>query len=174
MKLCLIVYYSRTGVTAKVATELARRCGADLERIEDVRPRDGAAGYFRSTWEALRKVPAEIAPPRHRPADYPFIVLGTPVWAGQLSSPMRSYILRQREQFRRVAMFCTMAGSDGRNVLTSMAEMCNKLRMADMCLRKDDVLAGRHAEELEDFVSQLAIVQKCERETLQTLQALEA
>ena len=171
MKLCLIVYYSRTGVTAKVATELARRCGADLECIEDMRPRDGAAGYLRSTWEALRKMPAEIAPPRHRPADYPFIVLGTPVWAGQLSSPMRSYILRQREQFRRVAMFCTMAGSDGRNVLTSMAEMCNKLRMADMCLRQDDVLAGRHAEELEDFVSQLAIVQNCERDTLQALEA---
>lgn len=165
MKLCLIVYYSRTGVTAKVATELARRCGADLERIQDRRPRDGAAGYLRSTWEALRKVPADIAPPRHRPADYPFIVLGTPVWAGQMSSPMRSYILRQREQFRRVAMFCTMAGSDGQNVLTSMAEMCNKLRVAGMCLRRDDVLAGREADELEEFANQLVIVQNSERET---------
>ena len=163
MNLCLIAYYSCTGVTAKVAAELARRCGADLERIEDLRPRSGATGYLRSTWEAVRKVPAGIAPPQRRPADYPFIVLGTPVWAGQLSSPMRSYILAQREQFRHVAMFCTMGGSDGQDVLTSMAEMCNRLRVAGMCLRRDDVLAGRHTGELDDFADQLTIVQNGER-----------
>jgi flavodoxin len=164
MKLCLIVYYSRTGVTAKVATELARRCGAELERIEDVRPRGGGVGYLRSTWEALRKVPAEIAPPQHRAADYPFIVLGTPVWAGQMSSPMRSYILQQREQFRRVGMFSTMEAGDGQNVLTSMAEMCNKLRVAGMSLRRADVLSGRHMDELNDFADQLAIGRSSERE----------
>lgn len=163
MNLCLIAYYSRTGVTAKVATELARRCGADVERIEDLHPRNGATGYLRSTWEAVLKVPTGIAPSHHRPADYPLIVLGTPVWGGQLSSPMRSYILRQREQFRHVAMFCTMGGSDGQDVLTSMAEMCNRLRVAGMCLRRDDVLAGRHTGELDDFADQLMIVQNGER-----------
>lgn len=55
---CLIVYYSRTGVTARVAHALARTCGADLEQIADLRPRHGMAGYLRSALEALRQRPA--------------------------------------------------------------------------------------------------------------------
>ncbi|HWW69835.1 MAG TPA: flavodoxin [Duganella sp.] len=159
MSLCLIVYYSRTGVTAKAATSLARACGADLEQIHDVHPRGGAGGFLRSAWQALRKSPAEIEPPRYRPADYPFIVLGTPVWAGRMSAPMRSYILQQREHFRRVALFCTMGGRDGQDVLTSMAELCNKLPVASMCLRQRDVLEDRYAQALADFAGELAIVQ---------------
>ncbi len=164
MNLCLIVYYSRTGVTAKVATALAQACGADLEQIQDLRPRDGATGFLRSAWQAVRKVPADIAPPQRRPANYPFVLLGTPVWAGQMSAPMRSYIMQQREHFRRVGFFCTMGGSGGQNVLTAMAEMCNKLPVASMCLRQDDVLSGRHAQALADFTSELVIVQNEERE----------
>jgi flavodoxin len=167
MKLCLIVYYSRTGVTAKVANALARTCGADLEQIRDIRPRSGIAGYWRSAWQALRGLPAEIAPPRHHPADYPFVVLGTPVWAGNISAPMRSYILQQREHFRRIGLFCTMGGSGGQDVLTTMAAMCNKLPVASLCLRQSDVLSELHAPALADFANQLVTVQHDEHETAQ-------
>ncbi|MFS2002815.1 flavodoxin family protein [Duganella sp. CT11-25] len=159
MKPCLIVYYSRTGVTAKVAEALAHACGADLERIQEDRPRTGAGGYLRSAWQALRRLPAEIAPPQHHPADYPFIVLGTPVWAGHMSAPMRSYLLLQREHFRRIGLFCTMGGSGGQNVLNDMADMCNKLPVASMCLRQRDVLSGRHAAAVAAFAGELAVLQ---------------
>lgn len=160
MKLCLIVYYSRSGVTAKVARELAALCGAELEEIRDRRPRGGAAGFLRSAWQGLRRLPAEIEKPRHHPADYPCIVLGTPVWAGQMSSPMRAYILQQREHFRRIAVFCTMGGSDGGEVLSSMAALCNKLPMASLGLRQGDVTSERHAAALADFAHELIVVQQ--------------
>jgi flavodoxin len=166
MKLCLIVYYSRTGVTAKVATALAQTCGADVERLQDLRPRDGASGFLRSAWQGLCKLPGDIAPPQRRPSDYPFILLGTPVWAGQMSAPMRSYLLRQREHFRRIGLFCTASGGDNQDALTSMAEMCNKLPVASMCLRQSDVLSGRYQQALADFASELAIVQRDEHQIL--------
>ncbi|SEN76874.1 NADPH-dependent FMN reductase [Duganella sp. CF517] len=165
MKLCLIVYYSRTGTTAKLADALAQACGADVERLQDLHPRDGALGFMRSAWQGWRKAPGDIAPPQRRPSDYPFIVLGTPVWAGNMSAPMRRYILRQREHFRRVGLFCTAAGGDGRDALTSMAAMCNKLPVASMSLRQGDVLAGRYQQALADFTSELAIVQRDEART---------
>ena len=168
MKPCLIVCYSRTGTTAKVANALALACGADIERLQDLRPRDGATGFLRSAWQGLRKLPGEIAPPQRRPSDYPFILLGTPVWAGQMSAPMRSYILRQREHFRRIGLFCTAGGGDGQDVLTSMAEMCNKLPVASMCLRQCDVLSGHYQQALADFTSDFAIVQRDHHETAQS------
>ena len=163
MKLCLIVYYSRTEVTAKVATALAQLCGADLERIHDVIPRDGAAGFVRSAWQALRGKPGAIAPPQRHPADYPIIVLGTPVWAGQMSAPMRSYILHQREHFRRVGLFCTIGGGDGQDVLSEMADMCNKLPVASLILQHGEVLSGQYTQPLADFANELAIFQNDER-----------
>lgn len=158
MKPCLIVYYSRSGVTAKVANELARMCGADLEEIRDTRPRGGAMGYLRSAWQGLRQQPAEIESPHHHPAEYPFIVLGTPVWAGHMSAPMRAYLLRYREHFRHIAVFCTMGGSGGPRVLTAIADLCDKLPSATLCLRQSDVLAQRHAAALAAFASELATV----------------
>lgn len=160
MKPCLIVYYSRSGVTGRLAQALARACDADLEAIEDVRPRHGAAGYARSAWEALRGTPAPVAPPRHHPADYPLVVLGTPVWAGHMSSPMRGYLLQQRVHLRRIALFCTMGGSGGAGVLTAMADLCNQLPVATLCVRQRDVLAERCGAPLADFARALAQAQR--------------
>lgn len=166
MKLVLIVYYSRSGVTAKVAAALAQACGADLERIQDLRPRTGMAGYLRSAWQALRGQPADIAPAVHRPADYPFVVLGTPVWAGHMSAPMRSYILQQREHFRRVGLFCTMGGSGGARVLTAMAELCDKLPVASMSLRQNEVLSDAYLPALAGFADELAVVRDSETQAI--------
>lgn len=166
MKRYLIVYYSRTGITAQVAGALARACGADLEQIHDTRPRAGFGGYLRSAWEALRQMPGDIVPPQHRPADYPFVVLGTPVWAGQISAPMRSYILQQRGHFRRVGLFCTMGGSGGQRVLDAMADLCNKLPVASLALRQSDVLAGGHITALAGFAKELEQLQRNDEETV--------
>lgn len=165
MKLVLIVYYSRSGVTAKVAAALAQACGADLERIQDVRPRTGMAGYLRSAWQALRRQPADITPAVHRPADYAFVILGTPVWAGRMSAPMRSYIMQQREHFRHIGLFCTMGGSGDPDVLTAMAELCNKLPVASMSLRQRDVLGDAHLPALAGFADELAVARDSELES---------
>ena len=164
MKTCLVVYYSRSGVTARIAESLAQSCGADLERIQDSHSRLGTAGYLRSAWQAMRGLPGEIAPPSHNPAEYPFIVLGTPVWAGHMSAPMRAYILQKREHFRRVGLFCTMGGSGGQDVLTAMAAMCNKLPVAGLCVRQSDVLSERHVAALADFANQLVTIQHEDQE----------
>ena len=41
------------------------------------------------------------------------IILGTPVWAHNMCSPMRSYITAQKERFRAIAVLCTQGGSGG-------------------------------------------------------------
>lgn len=153
---CLIAYYSRTGVGAEVASALAQACGGDLEAIRDVHARDGVAGYLRSAWEALRERPALIETPRHDPADYPFVVLGTPVWAGHMSSPMRAYILQQRARLSRIGLFCTMGGSGGEQVLDAMAQLCGQSVLARLCLREHDVRTGRYHAALAGLSDALA------------------
>jgi len=58
----LVIYYSRTGVTKKVAEILKGKLGADLEAIEDKINRRGVFGYIRSGREATLKIVPEILP----------------------------------------------------------------------------------------------------------------
>ena len=177
---CLIVYYSRSGVTATVARAMAEMCGAELESLRPVNPVAGVGGLLRAGWQALSASPAAIEPTRHDPADYPVLLLGTPVWVGHMSSPMRQYILQQRGRFRDVGLFCTMGGSGGDKVNQAMAQLSGRTPLATLSLREQDVRAARHIDPIRDFVASLALsrLQRtgtgAEVQVLQGLSALSA
>src|SRR5512134_2792956 len=101
----LTVYFSRTGGTRKIADEIRARCGGELEPSEDVRGRAGSRGYLRSAREALKRSTAEIRPGKLNPGDFDLVILGTPVWAGHLSSPMRAYLAAHKGELKHVAFF---------------------------------------------------------------------
>ena len=155
MKSCLIVYYSRTGATDRAAHALAKECGADLEALQPLRPYGNIGGFLRAGWEAARRIPAPIAPVQRRPSDYLFIVLVTPVWAGHMSAPMRTYIKQQRQHFHQVSLLCTMGGQGGDKALDEMAALCHKAPMARLCLREQEVRTGHHVERLQALAAEL-------------------
>ena len=90
MRRILVVCYSRSGTTLELAQSIAERCGADVELIKDKVPRDGVVGYLRSAFEALFHRTPWIQPPRRAVGDYALVIIGTPVWAGNMASPVRS------------------------------------------------------------------------------------
>jgi multimeric flavodoxin WrbA len=96
MSRILIVYYSRSGYTQRAAEALAERLDATLLPIEEARSRRGIFGYWRSAWEALRRIDADIALPATNPADFDLVLIGTPVWASRPSSPARTFAGRHR------------------------------------------------------------------------------
>ena len=155
MKSCLIVYYSRTGVTDQAAHALAAACGADIEALQPLRSYRNAGGFLRAVWDAVRRIPAPIAATQRHPSDYPFIVLGTPVWAGHVSAPMRSYIEQQRQHFHRLGLFCTMGGRGGDDALDEMAALCHQEPIARLCLREHEVRSGHHIEQLTALAAEL-------------------
>ena len=90
-KRILVVSYSRSGATSKVATLLAKNLGADLAPIEEHASREGFGGYVRSALEALARGLPAIRTQRD-PKDYDFVVVGIPVWTS--GSPHTSETLR--------------------------------------------------------------------------------
>ncbi len=152
----LIVYFSRTGYTRRIAEEIAAACGADIEPIQDVRARSGIWGYLRSGREAWRKRLIDIQPPTKRPSDYDLVVLGTPVWAGNICSPVRAYVAAHQENFMQVAFFCTQGGSGADKVLHDMAELCGRRPVASVALNDEEIKKGRYAEKLKQFLALVA------------------
>jgi flavodoxin len=153
----LVVYFSRTGYTRKIAEEIAARCGADLEAIEDVRARTRIFGYLRSAREAYKKLPVEIRQAAKNPSDYDLVILGTPVWAGNVSSPMRAYLTAHGDELKRVAVFCTQGRSGAERVLNDMAELCGRKPVASLAINDGEIKRGDFAEKLERFLKPLAL-----------------
>lgn len=156
MKPVLVVYFSRTGYTQRVAERIARATGADCEPIKERSARTGLLGYWRSAREALRKSAVEIEPATASPRDYALVVLGTPVWAGNMSSPMRAYIAQHKPEFGRVALFCTQGGSGGEKVLRAMAESCGRSPVATACFNDSEIDRDLQSVKLRFFMAAFA------------------
>lgn len=116
----LVVYYSLTGNTARVARDIAKRTGADLESIRD---RDHGVGFFsyiQNAFDALRGKSTRIAPLSRDPAEYALTVVGTPVWVGRMTPALRAYLEETRGRYGRLAFFVTSGDTDVARVLPAL------------------------------------------------------
>lgn len=157
MKKTLVVYFSRTGHTRKLAQEIGAQCGADVEAIEEARGRAGFWGYFRSGREALKKQVIEIKSVTRHPANYDLVVLGTPVWASNVSSPMRAYLVAYGRSCRNVAFFCAQGGQGADKVCRDMAELCGRAPIATAVFTDSEIKRGRYTDKISAFVRAIAL-----------------
>jgi flavodoxin len=153
MRRILVVYYSRTGYTRALAGEVVSALEADVDQLDDRRDRNGPWGYLRCAREALKKRTIDLLPAAYDPSHYDLVVLGTPVWAGNLSSPLRSYIVAHRAQLPQVAFFCTQGGSGAQKVLRDMAELCGKPPVATLVVTDHEIERRDYSGKLGAFVS---------------------
>lgn len=127
----LVVYYSRTGTTRALASSLAKMLGADLEEICDCSNREGPGGYLSALLDAIRKRPVDIVPPGLDVSAYDLVVVGSPVWAGSVSAPARSYLIESRARLPQVAFFCSFGGRGADEALREMCQIAGKLAVAE-------------------------------------------
>lgn len=115
MPYTLCVYYSRTGATEKLMREIAAELKCEIVKLDDGVDRSGLGGWLRSGMQAMaRKVP-EVKPIKTAfPLDvYDLVIIGSPVWAGRCSAPVRSFLMQHGGELRKTAYVITR-GSDVR------------------------------------------------------------
>lgn len=152
----LVVYYSRSGYTRRIAAEIAGRCGADLEEIRDTVGRSKVWGYWRSIREALRKELPPIEASLQAPGRYDIVVIGTPVWVGGVASPVRSWVARHAADLGRVAVFCTQGAAHEQSALADLAKLCGREPIARLALADTDIDRNGYDERLRKFIAAVA------------------
>jgi len=120
MSKTLVVYYSRSGNARKEGQAIAAALGADSKEIVDATNRSGLLGFMRSGFEGMTKRMARIRQAQKDPAAHDLVVVGTPVWAGSLSSPVRAFPAQNGGRFRKVALFLTQGGERADPVFDEM------------------------------------------------------
>lgn len=155
MSRILVVYYSRSGHTDLVAKQIAALCHADLERIEDRSPRQGATGYLRSALEAIFGLRSSITRAHRNPADYDLVIVGTPVWFWGVASPVRTWVHRHRAQLNRLAVFCSYGGSGHAKALDDLERLSRRQAVARLALTERAVTQCRHDPALRRFLLEI-------------------
>ena len=138
----LCVYYSRTGRTERLMREIAAEFDCELVKLEDGVKRSGLSGWLVSGLHAVsRKVPPVKELQTKLPLkDYDLVILGTPVWAGRCSAPIRSFLLQHGEKLKRVAYLITR-GSNVRyeEVFEQMDLYVRKPRLCAVTIQPDTI-----------------------------------
>jgi menaquinone-dependent protoporphyrinogen IX oxidase len=150
----LVVFYSRTGSTKKVADELKNQLEADIDEITEPIGRGGPIGWIKSGRDASRRTIVEINKPKVDPSTYDLVVVGSPVWSWTLSSPVRSYLSLMREKLPRVAFFCTEDGNIG-DTFKVMEELAGKPPVASSMIQNKEVKSGLYRERIKAFSEEL-------------------
>lgn len=106
----LVVYYSRTNITEKLAKEIASKIDADIEEITPKVNYQGKIGYARGGKDAISEKIIEIDSIKYNPEEYDVVYIGTPVWAGKSSTPILSYLKQNEGKFKNTKLFATAGG----------------------------------------------------------------
>ncbi len=131
----LVVYYTRTGNAKFIAENIAAELGADIEEVVDLKNRQGRLAFLSAGRDATLGRETEIASTRRIPADYDLIIVGQPVWAGNPTPAIRTYLSRNDLSGRRVALFFSDTNL-GQAIEKTKALMPNSTFASELALSK--------------------------------------
>lgn len=151
----LLVYYSRTGTTKKLAEALAWELGADLEELIDKKDRRGAWGYLISGRDAMAKRLTEIESPKKDPATYDLVILGTPVWGAHPCPALRTYLSQKKKSLKKIALFATQGSSGAKKTFRLLEELCELKAVATLALSTKQVWKENYKEAAGDFLGRI-------------------
>jgi flavodoxin len=108
----LIAYYSKTGVTKRLAEKLSSKLDAELEVLIDKKKRTGILGWIFGGRDGMKKIPTEIEKIKHDPSKYDVVLVGGPLWGFNSVAPAsRTYLMQNIDKIRKVAFFMTRGGA---------------------------------------------------------------
>jgi flavodoxin len=131
----LVIYYTRTGNAKFVAETIAAELGADIEEVVDLKSRRGRLAFISAGRDAMLGKETEIAQTKRTPGDYDLIVIAQPVWAGNPTPAIRTYMNKNDLSGRKVALVFSDTGL-GQAVEKTKALMPNSTFVGELALSK--------------------------------------
>ena len=123
-KKVLIVYYSMTGNTDYIAQKLQKKTGADMFRLETVKPYPKGDNEFPKKERESGKLPDLKKLPDNL-GSYDIILVGTPVWWYSASNPVQSFLKQADFKGKKMAAFSTHGGGLGKTFSDMKAQAKN-------------------------------------------------
>ena len=119
-----VVYFSMSGNTAYAAKKIAAELGADLIEIKPEKqyPDKGFRKFFWGGKSAVMAETPKLMPYDFQAANYEQIIFGFPVWAGNVTPPLRTFVRDNLESLKekRIAAFACQSGAGAEKALEKL------------------------------------------------------
>ena len=120
----IIIYYSRTGTSEKLAQKMALERGCAARRIELADGKKISA--IGAGAQSMRKATPEIRGDVGDIGDYDRIVYITPVWASHVASPIRSHMAKYKGVTKEYELHAVFMGRDFEGVVRDAEAIIGK------------------------------------------------
>ena len=122
----LVAYFTLAVNTEKAAKIVAEETGADLYKIELVTP---YPTEYKERTELAKKQLADGTLPPIKPwpenmAEYDVVFIGSPIWHGTVSTPVRTFLASGALKGKTVIPFVTHGGGGADDSFTDIAKLC--------------------------------------------------
>lgn len=136
-----IVFYSMNGNTAMVARKLAEGINADLIEIKPEKSYPDK-GFKKFLWGGKSAVMAEtpaLIPYDFSAGEYDQIVFGFPVWAGNVTPPIRTFVQENKDVLKgkRIAVFACQSGTGGEKAFNKLLECLGRDKLTATMILND-------------------------------------
>jgi len=150
MKKILVLYYSRTGITKKLATFIGDVLDADIEEIVDTKNRSGVMWYIMAGRDAALKRQTKIQNIIHDTSTYDVVCMWTPVRDFTMAAAMRTYLTTHEKNLpTSLVFFCTQASSWAENTFQEMANIVGKSPLMTIVCSSKEVARDSYQEQVK-------------------------
>lgn len=122
----LVVYYSHSGNTQKIATLIHHILGAELHEIQPVKPYPEA--YKAVVDLAKKEIQAGYLPPLQSKMDsldeFDPIFVGSPNWWSTIAPPIATFLKEPDTSGKTIVPFCTHGGGGLGRIGEDIAKLC--------------------------------------------------
>lgn len=132
----LVIFYSYTGKTRKLAQETARKEKADIVEVTEQHPRSKLNAYVLGSFAARGQKETQLHPYVCNMDAYDRIIIAMPIWAGFPAPPMNN-IIHSLPGGKQVELFMTSgsghSGSSAEKTKKRIADRgCTVVKYLDM------------------------------------------
>lgn len=147
----LIVCYSNTGTSRRVADLLASKFQWQSGEVSETRSRAGGAGLLRCITDSLFRRHPAIRYEGPAPQAFDIVVLIAPIWLYRLAGPMRTFVHDHAAGLRRVAVISVMGGRGATNAFAEIDQLLGRPPELSTSFTAHEVDDGSYSSGLEVF-----------------------
>ena len=155
----VIVYYSLEGNTAFAAEKIADALGADTLRLKPVKeyPKSGFKKFLWGGKSAVMSETPRLEPYTFHGEDYDLIVFGFPVWASNITPPLRTFIKENDLEGKRIAAFACESGSGAEKAFEKLKTVLEieKLEAETVLIDPKTKPSGENDRKIKEFCNAL-------------------
>jgi menaquinone-dependent protoporphyrinogen IX oxidase len=150
----LILYFTKTGQNEKVAKFLQEKLNCDLERIQD----DGKRNFLRDAFDAIRERHVKIEPIKSNISTYERIFIFTPVWAGNLPAPVRTFLEDFSGTLKNRSVYLVSVsgfGESNKNFKLKFVKYLGREPENSLFVKEKDMNENTYSERVEEFLKRI-------------------